>query len=61
VLSVLFIVSYLAMGVPAIVAGWQVAQGGEILAVAQAFDGAVLVLAALALLGTFARPALSRA
>jgi MFS family permease len=61
VLSVLFIVSYLAMGVPAVVAGWQVAQGGEILAVAQAFDGAVLVLAALALLGTFARPALSRA
>ena len=55
VLSVLFIVSYLAMGVPAIVAGWRLAQGGEILAIAQTFDGVVLVLAMLALLGTFVR------
>ncbi len=55
VLSVLFIVSYLAMGVPAVVAGWRLAQGGEILAIAQAFDGVVLALALMALLGSFAR------
>ncbi|WP_028998622.1 MFS transporter [Azohydromonas australica] len=55
VLSVLFIVSYLAMGVPAVVAGWRLAHGGEILAIAQAFDGVVLALALMALLGSFAR------
>lgn len=53
VLAVLFVIAYLAMGVPAIVAGWSVARGADILATAQAFDGVVLVLAALALLGTF--------
>jgi MFS family permease len=56
VLSVLFVVAYLAMGVPAIVAGWSVAHGADILGTAQAFDSAVLALAALALLGTFQRP-----
>jgi predicted MFS family arabinose efflux permease len=55
VLSVLFILSYLAMGVPAVVAGWRLSQGGDILAVAQGFDGVVLLLAVLALLGTFVR------
>jgi predicted MFS family arabinose efflux permease len=55
VLSVLFILSYLAMGVPAIVAGWRLSRGGDILAVAQTFDGVVLLLAVLALLGTFIR------
>lgn len=56
VLSVLFVIAYLAMGVPAIVAGWSVAHGANILDTAQAFDAVVLVLAALALLGTFQRP-----
>ncbi|MDZ5456278.1 MFS transporter [Azohydromonas lata] len=55
VLSALFILSYLAMGVPAMVAGWRLAQGGDILLIAQAFDGVVLLLAVLALLGTFVR------
>jgi hypothetical protein len=54
-LSVLFILSDLAMGVPAVVAGWRLSQGGDILAVAQGFDGVVLLLAVLALLGTFVR------
>ncbi|WP_157271447.1 MFS transporter [Azohydromonas aeria] len=56
VLSVLFVIAYLAMGVPAVVAGWSVAHGADLLGTAQAFDTVVLVLAALALLGTFLSP-----
>ncbi len=49
VLSVLFVISYLAMGLPAIVAGYQLAQHGDILVVAQVFGAAVVATAALAL------------
>ncbi len=52
VLSVLFVVSYLAMGVPSIVAGFLVSRGGALLLTAQSFGAAVAALAALALLGT---------
>jgi hypothetical protein len=52
VLSVLFVVSYLAMGVPAIAAGFFVSHGGALLATARHFGAAVEGLAAFALLGT---------
>jgi hypothetical protein len=52
VLSVIFVVSYLAMGIPAIVAGFFVSHGGALLQTAQYFGAVVETLAAFALLGT---------
>ena len=52
VLSVVFVVSYLAMGVPAIVAGLFVTHGGALLTTAQYFGTVVAALATFALLGT---------
>jgi len=52
VLSVVFVVSYLAMGIPAIVAGFFVSRGGALLLTAQHFGAVVTALAAFALLGT---------
>jgi hypothetical protein len=52
VLSVMFVVSYLAMGVPAIVAGFFVSHGGALLPTAQHFGTVVETLAAFALMGT---------
>jgi hypothetical protein len=51
VLSVIFIVSYLAMGLPAIAAGLFVARGGELALTAELFGGVIAGLAVLALLG----------
>jgi MFS family permease len=55
VLSVIFVVSYLSMGLPAIVAGYLVGQKGNLLLTAQEFVGVVTLLAALALWGALAR------
>ncbi|MEP7041991.1 MAG: MFS transporter [Dokdonella sp.] len=55
VLSLIFIVSYLAMGLPAIVAGVFVARHGDILTTAQGFGTVVIALAALALIGSVTR------
>ena len=52
VLSVVFVVSYLAMGVPAIIAGFFVSRGAQLLATAQEFGAVVAILSALALVGT---------
>lgn len=52
VLSVVFVIAYLAMGVPAIVAGWRLAHGGDIFGVARTFDTVALALALLAFAGT---------
>ena len=64
VLSVIFVVSYLAMGVPAVIAGYLVAQQGNILATARGFGVVVMILAAVAVLGAATkrppRPVLSR-
>jgi hypothetical protein len=46
VLSILFVVSYLAMGVPAMAAGARLAATGDIVATAREFGAAVLILAA---------------
>ena len=48
----ILVVSYLAMGVPAIVAGLLLARNGNIMATAQGFGTIVIVLAAVALAGT---------
>jgi MFS family permease len=51
VLSLLYTVSYLAMGLPAVVAGFLVVHGGGVLRTAQEYGLAVMVLAVLALIG----------
>ena len=52
VLSVLYVIAYLAMGLPAIVGGLRVVYGGGILATAREYGIAVVVLALVALIGT---------
>jgi hypothetical protein len=53
VLSVLYVISYLAMGVPAVVAGvWVVRTHGDVIETAREYAVAVMALATLALLGT---------
>jgi MFS family permease len=56
VLSIAFIVSYLAMGLPAIVAGYFVTRQGDIVATAREFALVVMVLAAFALMGALRKP-----
>lgn len=51
VLSLVFVVSYLGMGVPAVVAGFLVVHAGGLAATAQEYGAAVIVLAAFALFG----------
>ncbi len=48
VLSVLFTISYLGLGVPAVAAGFAVAKGGGLVATSYEYGVAVIVLAALA-------------
>jgi hypothetical protein len=55
VLSSLYIVSYLGLGVPAVIAGVLVTEVNGLLATAQEYGSAVIVLAALALVGLLAR------
>jgi len=55
VLSVLFVISYLALGIPAMLAGYGLTHQGDIYATAREFSVAVMVLAALALAATFRR------
>ena len=56
VLSLVYVVSYLAMGLPAVVAGFLLVHEGDLLGTAVQYGAAVMVLAALALAGA-ARPA----
>ncbi|MEO9175961.1 MAG: MFS transporter, partial [Gaiellales bacterium] len=51
VISVVFVVSYLALGVPAIIAGFVVVESGDLLTTARDYGIAVLALAVLALVG----------
>jgi hypothetical protein len=55
VISVLYVVAYLAMGAPAVLAGFGVVHGGGLLVTARAFSLAVIALAGAALLGTLLR------
>jgi hypothetical protein len=54
-LSVLYVISYLSMGLPAVVAGVRVVHGGGLLTTTREYGLAAMILAALALLGTLAR------
>jgi len=56
VLSSVYVVSYLSMGLPAVIAGFLVVHGGGVLATAREYGIAVMVLAALALFGALRRP-----
>jgi MFS family permease len=60
VLSIIFIISYIAMGVPAVAAGWMIAHQGNILFTAQIFGTAIMALACTALLGSVLRAATRR-
>lgn len=60
VLSVVFVIAYLAMGAPAMIAGWLVAIDGNLLRTSLEFAALILVLAALALAGVAFRPARTR-
>jgi predicted MFS family arabinose efflux permease len=51
VLSTLFVVSYLALGLPAVIAGYVVVYGGGLLTSTREFGVAVMILAALAIGG----------
>jgi predicted MFS family arabinose efflux permease len=55
VLSVLYVVAYLAMGSPAVLAGLGVVHGGGLLVTAREYSLAVMALAAAALIGTVLR------
>ena len=54
-LSSLYIVSYLGLGVPAVIAGVLVTEVNGLLATAQEYGSAVIVLAVVALGGLLAR------
>jgi hypothetical protein len=60
VLSIVFIVSYLSMGVPAIAAGVLVARHGNILGTGKEFGVVVITLALVAVLAAGLRMAMSR-
>jgi MFS family permease len=56
VLSLVYVVCYLSMGLPAVAAGYLVVHGGGVLTATRDYGVAVLVLAGLALLGLVRRP-----
>jgi len=60
VLSVIFVVSYLAMGLPAVIAGYFVVRSGDLFLTAWEFGAVVMALAALALMGTLLRTSRQR-
>ncbi|WP_218508323.1 MFS transporter [Variovorax sp. dw_308] len=55
VLAVLFVISYLAMGLPAMIAGYDVAHQGDIARTAYEFGSGVILLSALAFFGAVRR------
>jgi hypothetical protein len=55
VLSIIFVISYISMGVPAVIAGWMIARAGNLVGTAQIFCAVVMVLASTALLAIVLR------
>ena len=55
VLSVLYVIAYLSMGVPAILGGIRVVHGGGLFTTAREYGFVVMALAAVALLGSLIR------
>jgi MFS family permease len=60
VLSVLFTISYLGLGIPAVAAGYAVANGGGLIATTYAYGLAVIVLAVLATVNLIRGPHTAR-
>jgi predicted MFS family arabinose efflux permease len=60
VLSIIFIISYISLGVPAVAAGWMIARHGNVLGTAQLFGVAIMALSCMALLGSVLRAAAER-
>ena len=60
VLSLIFVVSYLALGVPAVIAGAFIVRTHDVLGTAQGFGAAVIALSLSALLGAAVRAATRR-
>jgi len=54
VLSILYVVAYLAMGLPAVMAGFRVVHGGGLLSTAREYGLAVMLLASAALVAALA-------
>jgi MFS family permease len=52
VLSIIYVISYIALGAPAVLAGWMIARFGNLLETAEMFGAIVIALAATALLGS---------
>jgi MFS family permease len=59
VLSIVYVVAYLSMGVPAVLGGLRVVHGGGLLSTAREYGLAVMALAALAMAGSFLRKPLA--
>ncbi|MEU3619032.1 MFS transporter [Streptomyces sp. NPDC006872] len=55
VLSLLFVVSYLGMGVPSVVAGWLVVHGGGLIPTSEEYGAVVIALALVALAALLVR------
>jgi MFS family permease len=60
VLSIIFIISYIALGVPAVAAGWMIARHGNVVATAQLFSAVIVALAGTAVLAGVLRTATQR-
>ena len=51
-LSIIYVIAYLAMGLPAVLGGVRVVHGGGVFTTAREYGVAVIVLALVALVGT---------
>jgi hypothetical protein len=60
VVSLLYVVSYLGLGGPAVVAGYGVVHGGGLIETTRYYGAAVIVLALLALAGLVRRSTMNR-
>jgi sugar phosphate permease len=55
VLSIIFVISYISMGLPAVIAGWMIARDGNIVATAQIYCAVLMALAFTALFASVLR------
>ncbi|HEX4676212.1 MAG TPA: MFS transporter [Steroidobacteraceae bacterium] len=55
VLSIIFVISYISMGLPAVIAGWLIARDGNLVGTAQIFCAVVMALAFTALFASVLR------
>jgi MFS family permease len=55
VLSIIFVISYISMGLPAVIAGWMISHDGNIVATAQIYCAVLIALAFTALIASVLR------